>query len=395
MRAEQRLTTRYRVRNYTKGMSICVVLPLSNCDLWSRLDADAILSFANEFTVVGDISADVVKFILGWVTSRSDYDTLVAASFNADFASQHRPVISRQDNVHTLYTGHSLVEPQGHLICCVRKVKGRPHDRRHLVPRIRKTKVVITCKYKGCTSTCEVAPWELDRSTPLGHKNIVKVAFLQEELDVRWTHPESNKLSSRQKNSIVASSDLGTSSTISPIAADPAPLPFPTVDSIQVGSAAAPMVHSVPMAQRSIQVSPLPEDRSKGLHLPPSRFPPLDAAQYHNLPSTMDTEVAPALPLPRRMLRPVHSMSRLMLSMAGLPPDSPSPSPSPVPQSPVITERLRAPAINQRSSSAPERDEIAQHRTGRKRQNEATTPGQNRSNSSKKARKGPAQGPSK
>ena len=120
---------------------------------------DAILSFAHAFTVAGDISTEVAKFILGWVTSRSNYDVLIAKAFTAEFASLHRPVISQAGGVHTLYTGHSLVEPKGHPVICLRRMaNGVPHDPRHLVPQSNKrSKVTITCKYQGCNLTCEVA----------------------------------------------------------------------------------------------------------------------------------------------------------------------------------------------------------------------------------------------
>lgn len=54
-----------------------------------RLDADAILSFAQKGTVIGGMSAAVADFSLAWASSDSDYDTLVAATFTSDWASLH------------------------------------------------------------------------------------------------------------------------------------------------------------------------------------------------------------------------------------------------------------------------------------------------------------------
>ena len=384
-----------------------------------RLDVDAILSFANEFTVIGDISADVAKFILAWTTSRSDYDALVATSFNADFATQHRPVISRASGLHILYTGHSLVEPRGHLISCPRKENGRPHDRRHLLPRHnKKMKVVITCKYKGCGATCEVSSWDVDKSSPLGLKGFVSVPFPPEEVIVQWSLPNLNKSKDAQKGSNKSKDakkghnksknapQKGSSTT--PKGATPL-APSPNVTDIAVDPMPAPpsqAPHSISMGPRSagstshpvnhaLQTPPLPIDQLQTPDRPPAPISQQDAPRPQGEPphsrhhvhvwGTNVTGVEPALPLRRRIIRPVRSMFSLMEP----PPDSPSPSPSPSPTPSSIprSQRLHVPALTQRSHSAPEHNHTrGESQTGEKRRNETAISGERGSGPSKKAK---------
>ena len=98
-----------------------VTLPFLCClSLPARHEADAILSFAQDSTVVGDISTDVVKFALNWTTTRSDYDHLIARTFKDEWVEVHRPVISRGAEDHTLYTRHSYLLPDGVPLSCPR-----------------------------------------------------------------------------------------------------------------------------------------------------------------------------------------------------------------------------------------------------------------------------------
>ena len=80
--------------------------------------ADAVVSLANNMTVVGEVATVLVDFTVQWVQLPSNYDFLVASTIDKKWALQHRLVISRKGHGYILYTKYLYQEPHGQLIFC-------------------------------------------------------------------------------------------------------------------------------------------------------------------------------------------------------------------------------------------------------------------------------------
>jgi len=73
--------------------------------------ADAVLSLSNNATIFGEVAAPLVDFAARWAQSPSDYDFIVSATLNTEWASKHHPVLSRADHSHFVYTQYRRWEP--------------------------------------------------------------------------------------------------------------------------------------------------------------------------------------------------------------------------------------------------------------------------------------------
>lgn len=134
--------------------------------------ADAVLSLSNNATVVGEVAAPLVDFAARWAQSPSDYDFIISATLNAEWASQHHPVLSRANHGHFVYTRYRRWEPEGKIVrCCQNCSEG-------VTMKDRNTNTVrFICE--GCGLRCSVQKslTDLDKSTPLGKRSFVKVDF--------------------------------------------------------------------------------------------------------------------------------------------------------------------------------------------------------------------------
>ena len=162
------------------GGSNCLFHPFIVYKSCHRLDADAILSFAQKGTVIGGMSGIVADFATAWAATDSDYDVL-ATIFNSEWASLHQPVISRKDGTsitHTLYSGCDPLEPEGHPVEC--------HGRKYLYPNVQSNHVTITCTKTECGATCQLKREKEDSRTLLGSRNLIKVEYPPEPWNVNY-----------------------------------------------------------------------------------------------------------------------------------------------------------------------------------------------------------------
>ena len=165
-----------------------------------------VLSLANSTTLVGRVAPTLLDFVGLWVQTYSDFDVLVAKTMSADWVTQHQPVISQrghkesrftsftsktgsappipssfsssQDD-HVLYTRFALGHPMGLLCpCYVRECK------RGTTTKQRDSYVLVTCNQ--CTESWSVPIYRTDKSTALGHRDIVAVPFPRETYPLLW-----------------------------------------------------------------------------------------------------------------------------------------------------------------------------------------------------------------
>jgi hypothetical protein len=80
--------------------------------------SEGVLLFANEITIVSDVTAPLVAFALQWVQSNSDFDSIIASAFTPTWTSLHHPVISSHSSSHVLYMGLDSLKPHGHIVTC-------------------------------------------------------------------------------------------------------------------------------------------------------------------------------------------------------------------------------------------------------------------------------------
>ncbi|KAF9642991.1 hypothetical protein BDM02DRAFT_3192356 [Thelephora ganbajun] len=102
----------------------------------------------------------------------------------ADWATMHKPVLSRWSSNHVLYTKFSISEPNGQLVIC-HHTGCHPVDMRSTA---RKENVRFICD--GCGSRCSVRKVVSDRSTVLGRREFVKTEYPQKQCLMQWTLPK-------------------------------------------------------------------------------------------------------------------------------------------------------------------------------------------------------------
>ena len=153
----------------------------------TRHCADAVLSFANEVTLVARVTAPLLDFVSIWAQSSSDYDFIVAQAFPPSWCSLHRPVLSQQNPVrHSVYAAIDPLEPDGCPVICHRGC-----GREHLEPTVLSQKVKIKCIL--CQSTCEVKVTDGKVRTTLGRKDIYKAMFPRNRALTNWNPPKEQK----------------------------------------------------------------------------------------------------------------------------------------------------------------------------------------------------------
>jgi len=145
--------------------------------------ADAILSFANLSTQVGDVSDTVTNFAARWAQTPSGYDTLVAMTMDCDWVLAHLPVISSHKTGHHVYNKFSVARPQGLLIRC-----HRPECVQPISDRVVDRAVHLICR--GCGSTARIPEWKNDQGTALRAAAIVKAVFPLGYYHVEWRQPK-------------------------------------------------------------------------------------------------------------------------------------------------------------------------------------------------------------
>jgi len=151
--------------------------------------ADAVVSLANDVTLVSEVASNLAEFITRWIQSASDIDTIVGSTFPAKWARDHQPVVSTRDCGHTLYTKFDVKEPNGQLVLCHRmcgsEMRAKPG----------KENVRFTC-YK-CMSRCSVPRLEPDLRTYLGRRDLIRTAYPQAQFPTEWELPKLDQTSAK------------------------------------------------------------------------------------------------------------------------------------------------------------------------------------------------------
>ncbi|KAF9781086.1 hypothetical protein BJ322DRAFT_1023203 [Thelephora terrestris] len=152
--------------------------PSSRAQILKGHCADAVFSLANIVTLVGEVAADLTRFVALWVQTPSGYDFLISRAFDGRWCNDHRPVISRKVDGHIAYDMFSLERPGGQVVLCHRNcgqlLKYRPKG----------SKVRFSCP--GCGSSTTTPKITSDRATCLGRRDIVKAPFPPKQFPTEW-----------------------------------------------------------------------------------------------------------------------------------------------------------------------------------------------------------------
>jgi len=167
-------------------------------------NADAVLSLANNATVVSEVSAKLLDLVAYWVQTFSDYDILIPKVMTCDWAKEHMPVLSRhghnparyttfisgdppapipitsapgQDD-HILFTKFNFGQPGGRVVLC--------HERcdQEVLPKQTKAGVRMECV--GCGSKCTIPQFKTTQTTPLERHAFVAVKYPQDQYPAVW-----------------------------------------------------------------------------------------------------------------------------------------------------------------------------------------------------------------
>ena len=141
----------------------------------------------------------LTDFVALWVQTPSDYDVLVARTMRGDWARKHRPVVTR-NNVHTLYTGYHVTEPNGEVVVCHRGcgIESRTWE-------VKAKEVVITCQM--CQSQCTIDKLASNMGTLLGSRLLVKTPYPQRQARTIWSFlgvPGQRKTVPSKKRKVLA-----------------------------------------------------------------------------------------------------------------------------------------------------------------------------------------------
>lgn len=127
------------------------------------------------------VATTLAEFLAQWVQSPSELDVIVASTISEIWAAIHQPVISMVDKgkiIHSLYTKFSQDEPDGQIVVCPKDCNlpmttrtASYRTRRHICP----------CGYRAT-----VKKGELDGTTVLGARRLVKIAFPQDRYLADW-----------------------------------------------------------------------------------------------------------------------------------------------------------------------------------------------------------------
>ena len=145
----------------------------------SSISADAILSFANQTTVVSEVMHTLAQFLLLWTRTPSNYDVLISRTMDKEWAACHLPVLS-QGGKHTLYTGYHVTQPDGKLVYCpgCGGVENRVWDN---YPN------VVKLRCRRCKSECFIPKVLGDEDDLLGSKGLRKLNFPQAKYNATWS----------------------------------------------------------------------------------------------------------------------------------------------------------------------------------------------------------------
>jgi hypothetical protein len=144
--------------------------------------ADAVISLANQSTIVARVSSTLVEFMARWTQSPSGYDFLVASTIDRDWAAEHQPVISRHRYGHSLYTRFRLEEPGGRILRCP------THGRQSLRSRsASKHTMRIICDVDACRYRCTIPKASEGIDNILRTKGLVRTEFPQLQYTTTWT----------------------------------------------------------------------------------------------------------------------------------------------------------------------------------------------------------------
>lgn len=178
---------------------------LSNdCSHSYRHCADAVVSFADNSNVVGELATGVVDITSRWIRSGTkDFDVIIASTVSADWALAHKPVISTATG-HVLYTGARLSEPDGRLVLCHKRCGALLHLERNS----NSTSIKFTCT--RCQSTCTIKTVKAKKNTRLNRKGLVKASYPQEQYPTQWMLPQA-EAAPEQEQAKVSLDLVGTS----------------------------------------------------------------------------------------------------------------------------------------------------------------------------------------
>ena len=236
--------------------------------------ADAVLSLANNATVVSQVSATLVQFCTRWAQSPSGYDFLVASTMEADWLRSHKPVLSTRAHGHQLYTKFDFGEPNGQVVRCLLMCQAG------IKSKAGNATTKITCL--GCRSTCLVPKVTTERNTPLSRRAMVKVLYPQPQYPTEWKLPDPSTLFMSQAHLSIPTTEPSTSAA-TPIDQRPSgptpllrtsslPVPsgpmrgrFPSYTGLVIRIPARPLVHS-----RSASQLENGNKRATALDSPPS-----------------------------------------------------------------------------------------------------------------------------
>jgi len=187
--------------------------PFSHC-------ADGLISMADRSNIVGEVASTLAELASRWIQSGTiDFDLLIAATVDSEWARIHKPVISTNKFGHTLYTKFLTSEPQGMLVICHRNCGAE------VLAKPKKNKVNYTCM--GCGSTTKTTLFKSDKTTILGYRGLTKTPFPQEQYPTEWTLPKAT-LKALGKHLSVDSALPPKSRSTTPASTTPASTPRTT-----------------------------------------------------------------------------------------------------------------------------------------------------------------------
>ena len=157
-------------------------LKLAPTHIPPSLSADGVLSLANVVTVVSIVSPVFLDFVTKWVQTPSTLTRIACCTLTDSWASRHRPVISSGKDIHNLYTGYDVAEPEGKLVRCHQGCGAE-----NLMQNVGGSHVEVVCR--RCRSSCTFEKVESSSWSVTFPRNLVITPFPQERFMVHWFPP--------------------------------------------------------------------------------------------------------------------------------------------------------------------------------------------------------------
>ena len=168
---------------------------------------------ADHSNIVAETASTLVEFSARWVQSATaDFDILVACTMDREWARVHKPVISTKGDGHMLYTKWQVSEPDGKRVICHRNCEARVNF------KPRKESVKYNCTH--CNSTTSTPLSKRNKATILGHWELTKTPFPQEQYPTEWELPKPTYIRS-SKSLLPPRSKSTTPASITPTATPP------------------------------------------------------------------------------------------------------------------------------------------------------------------------------